>query len=201
MQFNMSVPEQLPPHSDMDLNATDDIFLQRPTDWNDVGRRKDLRIASRSRLVYATMDSTFDMAHLASALRLVLAFNASREQSPRASAAAIAESDAPVDPRLGGVAVGVLTMLTFSEVQEELRKADVEPTALDFIVCSSGAYIMYVDVEGQWVADEAWEERVCHRWDKKLVVRTCLCACMHACVFLSLLDINLKPFFRCFTDV
>lgn len=171
MQFNSSVQDQNLPSVEPDstaFNAIDDISLSRPDDWNDAGR-KDLRIASRSRVLYATMDTTFDMSLLASALRMVLAFNTSREGNTSTGGGDTGE---PVDPGQGGVAVGLLTMLTFIEVQEELQKAHVEPTALDFIVCSCGAYIMYVDVEGQWVADEAWEKRVCHRWDKKLVVRT-----------------------------
>lgn len=177
MQFNSSVPEQHLPFMEADgaaLNATDDISLSRPNEWKDAGR-KDLRIASRSRVVYATMDTTFDMSLLASALRMVLAFNTSRERDAAAASlkgARGGDTGEPVDPGQGGVAVGLLTVLSFSEVQKELKQADVEPTALDFIVCSCGAYIMYVDVDGQWVADETWEERVCHRWDKKLVVRT-----------------------------
>ena len=178
MQLSSSVPEPHFTFVEADGGAdkaTDDISLSRPNEWKDAGR-KDLRIASRSRVVYATMDTTFDMSLLASALRMVLAFNTSREGNATAASprgARGGDADEPVDPGQGGVAVGLLTVLTFSEVLEELQKADFEPTTLDFIVCSCGAYIMYVDVEGQWVADEAWEERVCHRWDKKLVVRAC----------------------------
>lgn len=62
-------------------------------------------------------------------------------------------------------------MLTFNEVVEELKNADVAATDLDFIVCNCGAYIMYVDSEGNWKADEAWEAKAMYRWDKKLVVR------------------------------
>ena len=52
MQFNSSVPEQHLPFMEADgaaLNATDDISLSRPNEWKDAGR-KDLRIASRSRV-------------------------------------------------------------------------------------------------------------------------------------------------------
>lgn len=74
----------------------------------------------------------------------------------------------------GSLGVGLLTVLSFSEVVEELKNADVEATALDFIVCSCGAYIMYIDTEGNWKADEAWEAKAMYRWDKKLVVRCVL---------------------------
>lgn len=183
MQFNSSVPDQQNlPMMEADTPgfiATDDISLSRRNDWGRAGR-KDLRIASRSRVVYATMDTTFDMSLLASTLRMLLDFNASRE----AVAPPERFDDDVVDPNVGGIAVGILTMLSFSEVQKALQEADLEPTCLDFIVCSCGAYIMYTDVDGQWVADEAWEDTVCHRWDKKLVVRTsssCLKRCVATC--------------------
>lgn len=181
MQFNGSVPDQTLPFAEPEgapFNAIDDILLSRPTDFNDASGKR-LRIASRSRVVYATMDTTFDMSLLASALKLVLAFNATRDSAVAAEPAA----GQPVDPRQGGVAVGLLTMLAFTEIKQELQKSDVEPTSLDFIVCSCGAYIMYVDVAGQWVADEVWEERVCHRWDKKLVVRAACTLCFCGVVY------------------
>jgi hypothetical protein len=79
--------------------------------------------------------------------------------------------------RAGGkLAVGVLTVLTFNEVTTELRRAGVEPADLDFLVCNCGAYILYRSASGageeaQWFADEAWEAKVMHHWDKQLVVR------------------------------
>ena len=71
----------------------------------------------------------------------------------------------------GSVGVGLLTVLTFNEVVERLKDADVTPTDLDVIVCNCGAYIMYSDMDGNWKADEAWEAKALYRWDKKLVVR------------------------------
>jgi hypothetical protein len=154
VQLNFSVPDQQMMQFAMDDAmpmgvAADDLELTGLRGAH--GNTHDLRIATRRRMVYAMMDSTFDMSLLAQALRSVLAINA-------------ADTSA-------GLAVGLRTVLTFNEVLQELAEASVDAAALDFIVCNCGAYIMYMDSEGQWQADEAWEEQALHRWDKKLVVR------------------------------
>lgn len=73
-------------------------------------------------------------------------------------------------------------MLTFNEVVEQLKDADVTATDLDFIVCNCGAYIMYADMDGNWRADEAWEAKAMYRWDKKLVVRRAPLRVLGPCV-------------------
>lgn len=75
-------------------------------------------------------------------------------------------------PADGSAAVGLLTVLTFSEICAELAAAGVDAAALDFLVCNGGAYLFYMGLDGEWLTDETWEAKVAYRWDKKLVVRT-----------------------------
>jgi hypothetical protein len=72
----------------------------------------------------------------------------------------------------GALAVGLLTVLTFGEICQELQAEGLNPVDLDFLVCNCGAYIFYMSTDGVWIADETWEAKVSYRWDKKLVVRT-----------------------------
>lgn len=71
----------------------------------------------------------------------------------------------------GSLAVGLLTVLTYAQLSEELGKADFNLADLDFLVCNAGSYIFHRDDSGEFVADEGWEDKVSYRWDKKLVVR------------------------------
>eukprot|EP00892_Ulva_mutabilis_P007983 jgi/Ulvmu1/5557/UM023_0093.1 len=153
-QFNHSVPPDSLPFAMDDTAAPTGAVHRNDLSQPDLPRADTaavparLRVLDRKRLVYAMMDTTSDMTLLATALCSVLQLN---------------------DDTVG---VGLLTVLTFSEVVEELKAADVTPTDLDFIVCNCGAYIMYVDMDGNWKADEAWEAKGLYRWDKKLVMRT-----------------------------
>jgi hypothetical protein len=72
------------------------------------------------------------------------------------------------------VAVGLLTVLTYKDLEKELSGKGFELKDLDFLVCNCGSYIFCRDASGEFVADEAWEEKVSYRWDKKLVVRAAL---------------------------
>ena len=73
----------------------------------------------------------------------------------------------------GSIAVGLLTVLTYKELEKALSSKGFELKDLDFLVCNAGSYIFCRTGSGEFVADEAWEELVSYRWDKKLVVRHC----------------------------
>jgi hypothetical protein len=91
----------------------------------------------------------------------------------------------------GSIGVGLLTVLTRAEVCAELEAANVNPSELDFLVCNCGAYILYASTNGEWVTDEAWEEKVVHRWDKKLVVRwlaLMICIVLRSWIHLEAID-------------
>jgi hypothetical protein len=71
----------------------------------------------------------------------------------------------------GSLAIGLLTVLTLSEIKHELEQSGIKAVDLDFLVTNCGAYIFCRSEEtGEFVADGAWERKIPHRWDKKLVV-------------------------------
>lgn len=72
----------------------------------------------------------------------------------------------------GSLAIGLLTVLTLNEIKHELKRAGIKAADLNFLVCNCGAYIFCRSEEtGEFIADGAWEQKITHRWDKKLVVR------------------------------
>ncbi|KAL3157983.1 hypothetical protein ABBQ32_012382 [Trebouxia sp. C0010 RCD-2024] len=117
----------------------------QPQDKRDNHTGSDLRGQERKHFVVVPLDGDFRVGDMAPSIQ--------------ALKKAAANSG-------GAVGVGIVSMMGFEHTRNELAEADVDLDGLDWIVCHSGADIWHGQQDGQWDADDQWEQLIDFRWDR-----------------------------------
>ncbi|KAA6420901.1 MAG: Sucrose-phosphate synthase [Trebouxia sp. A1-2] len=122
----------------------------QPKDKKDNHTGSNLRGQDRKHFVVVPLDGAFRVKDMAPSIQAV----------KKAAAASN-----------GAVGVGLVSMMGFEHTRNELSEADVDLDGLDWIVCHSGADIWHGQQDGQWEADDHWEQLIDFRhahapWDR-----------------------------------
>ena len=64
------------------------------------------------------------------------------------------------------VGIGILTMLGFESLCDKLSDNGVNIDSIDFLVCNSGADVWIRQEDGQWIANEEYEDLIDFCWDR-----------------------------------
>lgn len=117
----------------------------QPKDKKDNHTGSNLRGQDRKHFVVVPLDGVFRVKDMAPSIQAV----------KKAAAASN-----------GAVGVGLVSMMGFEHTRNELSEAEVDLDGLDWIVCHSGADIWHGQQDGQWEADDHWEQLIDFRWDR-----------------------------------